>query len=200
MLADGGTLVISAIHGLGSVGKSTVAAALAHDPKIKNHFSDGILWATLGQEPDVLSLLGGWVQGLGDYNYRATNIKATSAYLNTLLSQKKVLLVVDDAWIDKNKGWKHVEAFKVGGSRCGMLVTTRDASVATSLNASPYYLDVMTKTQSLDLLRKKAEHLGKPLQTSEIKLAKDLAKAVGYLPLALELAAAQVASGTLWQD
>ena len=199
LLADGGTLVITAIHGLGSVGKSTVAAALAHDAKIKNHFSDGILWATLGQEPDVLSFLAGWVQGLGDYNYRATNIKATSAYLNTLLSQKKVLLVVDDAWIDKKKGWKHVEAFKVGGSRCGMLVTTRDSSVASSLNASPYSLDVMTKTQSLDLLRKKAEHLGKPLQRSEIKLAKDLAKAVGYLPLALELAAAQVASGTRWQ-
>jgi hypothetical protein len=200
LLADGGTLVITAIHGLGSVGKSTVAAALAHDAKIKNHFSDGILWATLGQEPDVLSFLAGWVQGLGDYNYRATSVEATSAHLNTLLFDKAVLLVVDDAWIDESNGWEPVQAFKVGGDRTRMLVTTRDASIANFLGANTFPLGVMTETQALELLTKKVEKRGKRLQQEEIKCAKALAKAVGYLPLALELAAAQVASGTSWQD
>ncbi|WP_460206256.1 NB-ARC domain-containing protein [Scytonema sp. NUACC21] len=199
LLSDGGTLVISAIHGLGSVGKSTLAAALAHDADIQKHFCDGVLWATLGQEPDVLSLLGGWVQGLGDYNYRATSIEATSAHLNTLLFDKAVLLVVDDAWIDKNKGWEHVQGFKVGGDRCRMLVTTRDASIANFLGAKTYPLDVMTETQALELLTQKVETQGKRLQEDEIKPAKALAKAVGYLPLALELAASQVASGTSWK-
>ncbi len=200
LLADGGTLVISAIHGLGSVGKSTLAAALAHDADIQKHFCDGILWATLGQEPDVLSLLGGWVQGLGDYNYRATSIEATSAHLNTLLFDKAVLLVVDDAWIDESNGWEPVQAFKVGGDRTRMLVTTRDASIANFLGASTFSLDVMTKTQALELLTKKVEKQGKQLKQEEIKSAQALAKAVGYLPLALELAAAQVASSTSWQD
>jgi NB-ARC domain len=199
LLADGGTLVISAIHGLGSVGKSTLAAALAHDADIQKHLDGGVLWATLGQEPDVLSLLGGWVQGLGDYNYRATSIEATSAHLNTLLFDKAVLLVVDDAWIDEKKGWEPVKAFRVGGDRCRMLVTTRDASIANFLGASTFSLDVMTETQALELLIKKAEKQGKRLQEGEIESAQALAKAVGYLPLALELAAAQVASGTSWQ-
>ncbi|MBD2342325.1 hypothetical protein H6G64_36035 [Calothrix sp. FACHB-156] len=199
LLADGGTLVISAIHGLGSVGKSTLAAALAHDADIQKHFDGGVLWATLGQEPDVLSLLGGWVQGLGDYNYRATSIEATSAHLNTLLFDKAVLLVVDDAWIDEKKGWEPVKAFRVGGDRCRMLVTTRDASIANFLGAITYSLDVMTETQALALLIKKAEKQGKRLQEGEIESAQALAKAVGYLPLGLELAAAQVASGTSWQ-
>jgi hypothetical protein len=61
-------LVITAIHGLGSVGKSTLAAALAHEKDVQAHFCDGIVWATLGQQPDVLPLLSGWVQALGDYN------------------------------------------------------------------------------------------------------------------------------------
>ncbi|WP_322745543.1 NB-ARC domain-containing protein [Plectonema radiosum] len=199
LLADGGTLVISAIHGLGSVGKSTLAAALAHDADIQKHFCDGILWATLSQEPDVLSLLGGWVQGLGDYNYRATSIEATSAHLNTLLFDKAVLLVVDDAWIDEILGWEPVQAFKVGGDRTRMLVTTRDASIANFLGANTFSLDVMTETQALKLLTKKLDKQGKQLQEDEIKSAQALAKAVGYLPLALELAAAQVASGTSWQ-
>ncbi|MGB3756811.1 MAG: NB-ARC domain-containing protein, partial [Rivularia sp. (in: cyanobacteria)] len=199
LLADARTLVISAIHGLGSVGKSTLAAALAHDADIQKHFCDGILWATLGQEPDVLSLLGAWVEGLGDNNYRATSIEATSAHLNTLLFDKAVLLVVDDAWIDEILGWEPVQAFKVGGDRTRMLVTTRDASIANFLGASTFSLDVMTRTQALELLTKKIETQGKQLQQEEIKSAKALAEAVGYLPLALELAAAQVASGTSWQ-
>ncbi len=57
----------------------------------------------------------------------------------------------------------------------------------------------MTKTQALELLTKKVEKQGKHLQEEEIKSAQALAKAVGYLPLALELAADQVASGTSWQ-
>jgi hypothetical protein len=67
------TLVVTAIHGLGSVGKSTLATALAHDKEVKTHFCDGILWATLGQQPNLLSLLSGWVQALGDCNFKATS-------------------------------------------------------------------------------------------------------------------------------
>ncbi|TAE07891.1 MAG: hypothetical protein EAZ25_29910 [Oscillatoriales cyanobacterium] len=199
LLANDRTLVVSAIHGLGSVGKSTSAAALAHDGDIQNHFSDGILWATLGQEPNVLQKLSHWVHDLGDYNYPVTDMHSTSLHLRTLLMDKAMLLVVDDAWIDKNNGWEYVKAFNVGGSRCCLLVTTRDGSIGNVLGANTYPLDVMTKTQALELLTQKIKTLGKQLEASEIKSAKALAEAVGYLPLALELAAVQVANGTTWQ-
>jgi hypothetical protein len=152
------TLVVSAIHGLGSVGKSTSAAALAHDGDIQNHFSDGILWATLGQEPNVLQRLTDWVHGLGDYNYPVTDMHSTSLHLRTLLMDKSMLLVVDDAWIDKNNGWEYVKAFNVGGSRCCLLVTTRDASIGNVLGASTYSLDVMTETQALELLTQETQN------------------------------------------
>src|SRR4051812_23653321 len=67
LLGDGAahcSLVISAIHGLGGIGKSTLAAALAHDPEVLVHFPDGVLWVTLGQRPDLLSLLSVWVQAM----------------------------------------------------------------------------------------------------------------------------------------
>ena len=166
------TLVVSAIHGLGSVGKSTSAAALAHDGDIQNHFNDGILWATLGQEPNVLQRLTDWVHGLGDYNYPVTDMHSTSLHLRTLLTDKAMLLVVDDAWIDKNNGWEYVKAFNVGGSRCCLLVTTRDASIGNVLGASTYSLDVMTETQALELLTQKLKTLGKQLEASKIKSAR----------------------------
>ncbi|BAY43590.1 regulatory protein [Scytonema sp. HK-05] len=189
-LSDTRTLVITAIHGLGSVGKSTLAAALAHDEDVQAHFCDGILWATLGQQPDVLPLLSGWVQALGDYEFKPTSIEAATNHLRTLLYDKAVLLVVDDAWNTKD-----AQAFNVGGSRCQVLVTTREGMIADALGASTYSLDVMKPEQAMELLTKK---LGRNLQDAERQPAADLAASLGYLPLALELAAAQVMSGQSW--
>ncbi|MEH2107610.1 NB-ARC domain-containing protein, partial [Nostoc sp.] len=183
-------LVITAIHGLGSVGKSTLAIALAHDAEVQTRFCDGILWVTLNQQPNVLSLLSGWVQALGDYSFKPTSVEATSSHLRSLLYDKAVLLVVDDAWDTKD-----AQAFNVGGARCQVLVTTREASIADALGASTYNLDIMTASQAMKLLTKK---LGRKITGEERQLAENLAKAVGYLPLALELAAAQVASGITW--
>ncbi|MEH2250564.1 NB-ARC domain-containing protein, partial [Nostoc sp.] len=188
--SDVRTLVVTAIHGLGSVGKSTLATALAHDPEVQTHFGDGILWATLSQQPNLLSLLSDWIQALGDYNFKATSVEAASNQLRTLLYDKAVLLVVDDAW---NTG--DVQAFNVGGARCQVLVTTREAVIAKVLGANTYSLDVMKPSQAMELLTKKLE---RNLTDTETQLAEALAKEVGYLPLALELAAAQVADGTSW--
>ncbi|MGI2908823.1 NB-ARC domain-containing protein, partial [Tolypothrix sp. VBCCA 56010] len=186
--SDSRTLVITAIHGLGSVGKSTLAAALAHEVEVQSRFCDGILWATLGQKPDVLSLLSGWVQALGDYSFKPTSEEATSSHLRTLLYEKDVLLVVDDAWNTKD-----AQAFNVGGVRCQVLVTTREGSIAHVLGARLYNLDVMKPAQAMELLKNR---LGRDIIGVERQSAENLAEAVGYLPLALELAAVQVASGT----
>ena len=190
--SDSRALVITAIHGLGSVGKSTLAAALAHDAEIQTRFCDGILWATLGQQPDVLSLLSGWVQALKDYSFKPTSAEAASTHLRTLLYDKTVLLVVDDAWNTKD-----AQAFNVGGARCQVLVTTREGAIADALKASTYSLDIMTATQAMELLTK---NLGREILGEERQSAEKLAEGVGYLPLALELAAAQVTNGTTWTD
>ncbi len=70
--APAGALVVSAVHGLGGIGKTTLVAALAHDPAVQTRFPDGILWVTLGQQPDVLSFLSGWIQALGDRDFHPT--------------------------------------------------------------------------------------------------------------------------------
>ncbi|MEH1897274.1 MAG: NB-ARC domain-containing protein [Nostoc sp.] len=190
--SDSRTLVITAIHGLGSVGKSTLAAALAHDAEIQSRFCDGILWATLGQQPNVLALLSGWVQALGDYSFKPTSVEATSSHLRTLLYDKAVLLVVDDAWNTED-----ARAFNFGGARCQVLVTTREGSIADALAANTYSLDIMKPDQAMELLTKK---LRREITDIERHSAEKLAKGVGYLPLALELAAAEVACGTTWDE
>ncbi|TRU47640.1 MAG: trypsin-like serine protease, partial [Microcystis aeruginosa Ma_QC_Ca_00000000_S207] len=187
--AKTGTLVISAIYGLGGIGKSTLAAALAQDQAVQAYFPDGIFWATLGQQPDILSFLYGWIQALGDYDFKPMSVDAASLQLRTLLADKKALLVVDDLW---NVG--DIEPFQIAGNNCKLLVTTREVPVK---GATPYNLDIMTESQSLALLR---GYLGSELTAKEQEQAKNLAKTVGYLPLALELGAAQVKDGVTWAE
>ncbi|GGA10474.1 NB-ARC domain-containing protein [Okeania sp. KiyG1] len=188
--SDTRAIVVTAIHGLGAVGKSTLATALAYDEEVQSRFADGILWVTLGQEPNILPMLSGWVQALGDYNFKPTSLEATANHLRTLLYDKSVLLVVDDAWSPD-----HARIFNLGGPRCQVLVTTREKAIADILEAETYSLDVMTLSQSMQLLTQRLEC---EITGEDAKQAEALVKELGYLPLALELAAAQVADGMSW--
>jgi hypothetical protein len=187
-----GTLVVSAIHGLGGIGKSVLATKLAHDEEVQKRFSDGVLWVTLGQKPDLLPQLTGWIRALGDYDYPPTTLDAASTHLRTLLYDKAVLLVVDDVWNPE-----HVKPFQVGRDRCRMLITTRRADVADEADAELYQLELMTPEQSLELL---SARLGRTLDGAEREEALRLAKAVGYLPIALDLVAARISRGIAWNE
>lgn len=185
-----GVLVISAIHGLGGIGKTTLAQAVAHDERTRDFFPGGVLWTTLGQQPNPLQLLSAWIQALGDFEFSTTSTEAATAHLRSILHDQATLIVVDDAW-DPD----HARPFLVGGPRCRVLITTRRADVAEEVNAHLHSLDVMTPVEALQLL---TACLGRPLDEHETGEAAAVARAVGYSPLALELAAARARHGVSW--
>ncbi len=82
---------------------------------------------------------------------RAKTLEEAMAQLTGLLRNKRMLLIVDDVWEQE-----HAMPFKVGGSGCAMLITTRAGSVAQALAPTPnaiYRLPVLTEEQSLGLLK-----------------------------------------------
>ena len=184
-------IALTALQGLAGIGKTTLAATLAHDSEIQAALPDGVLWVSLGQRPDVVLLLAGWIQALGDYEFHPTNVESASARLRTLLHNKACLLVVDDAWDPA-----HVRPFLVGGDRCKALITTRNARVAGAIGADRYDLGVMTPEEALMLLSRR---LGRPLKEAEREKALALCRILGFLPLALEMAAARLMMGDTWE-
>ena len=50
---------------MGGIGKSVLARALCDDPQVQATFPNGILWATLGQKPELTVRLHEWIQELG---------------------------------------------------------------------------------------------------------------------------------------
>lgn len=185
-----GTLVVSAIYGLGGIGKSVLASALAHDLKVQEKFPDGVLWVTLGQKPEILKELGNWIQELRDSDYKPITIEATCCHLSSLLYKKRMLLVVDDAW-----SGEAVEPFRVGGSGCRVLVTTREAWIP---GAQRVDLEQMKPDEALVLVERCLRP--RKLNEKDRHLVLEFAEMVGYLPLALELAAAQVQDGQSWRE
>jgi hypothetical protein len=185
-----GSMKISAIQGLGGIGKSTIAAALSYDSVVQAHFSDGILWTTLGQQPDLLFVLCHWLQIMGDYEFHPTTVAEASAHLRQTLAQKSVLLIIDDVW-----DAAHVHPLEICGAAGHILLTTRRRDVAEALGAYLHLMEVMSPAQTLQLL---AARLNRPISDEERVDALLLAESVGFLPLALELAAARVSRGTSW--
>lgn len=178
-LTSGQNLALSA-EGLPGVGKTTLAVALAYHPDILTHFSNGILWASLGTAPDVLSALGRWAEALGgDVTHLPTAPQRQQA-VRDLIGQKRLLLIIDDAW-----QFEATQLLRCGGPYCVHLLTTRDKGIARSFAGS----QPLTAVPPLedDPASQLLQTLAPLAWGTDPAAVRQLAQAVGGLPLALEL-------------
>ena len=174
--------VLIALQGLPGVGKTALLIALAHDPDIRGHFPDGVLWAGLGRQPDVLALLGTWAMALkvpAEEIARCTNAKERAWSVHAAIGSRRMLLVIDDAWqVDA------ALALKVGGPSCAHLVTTRLTSIALDLTCGGHVpVRELDTASGIRLL----EQLAPQVARAEPQATQSLVQAVGGLPLALIL-------------
>ena len=51
-----GTSSAVGVQGMGGIGKTVLATALAHDSEVRKSFPEGIFWLTVGQKPNLLVL------------------------------------------------------------------------------------------------------------------------------------------------
>jgi WD40 repeat protein len=181
------------VQGMGGIGKTVLAAALAHDLEVRQAFPDDIYWLTIGQKPDVLALQNQLLRQLTGSKETVTTEQEAKDALREALEGRAALIVVDDAWtVDQ------ADAFSVTAPPARLLITTRNNDVLIGLGAEEHRVDVLSLSDALKML---AEWVG---QKSSDKLppeAADVAKECGYLPLALAMIGAMIRlRPAAWKD
>src|SRR5271165_1125775 len=199
MLAGGANVGITGrpsavgVQGMGGIGKTVLAAALAHDSEIGEAFSDGIYWLTIGQKPSLLELQNQLLrQVTGSEETLSTEQEAKDA-LCEALQGRPALVVVDDAWtLDA------AAAFPVTEPPSRLLITTRYNEVLVGLGAVEHCVDVLPPSEALEML---AEWAGQKDANNLPSEAAEVAKECGYLPLALAIIGAMIClRPTAWKD
>lgn len=194
--AEGGRLVL---HGLAGAGKSALALALAYDEATLTRFGGGVLWAGLGPQANIDNILSLWSIAVGmDASVEsggrpprtaAERAQRLNAYLQSALSGQPFLVVLDDAW--SSEDLLDFEHFAT--PRSAVLVTTRDEALARRYTDAPSRLvrvQELAESAALDLLARAAPAA---LAAAPAGL-RELAQAVGYLPLALVLMGRELAA------
>jgi tetratricopeptide (TPR) repeat protein len=178
-LTSGQSLALSA-EGLPGVGKTALATALAHHKQVLEHFEDGVLWAGLGQQADVMSALGQWAAVLGLDESQLVEVEQRKQAVRRAIGQRRLLLVIDDAW-----GLEAAEAMRCGGPNCVHLLTSRDKGLARQFAGTAQVMSVPTLEDDLAFALLKA--IAPEAYAADPETARRLAEAVGGLPLAIEL-------------
>jgi CHAT domain-containing protein/NB-ARC domain-containing protein len=175
---------LTAIRGWPGVGKSTLAVELAYDGELRAEFPGGILWASIGEDPDILTELAGWGRLLGHESLAAAaNLKEAVAFLKPILRERRILMILDDVW-----DAVHASPLQAAcGGDSAILITTREPRVARAVSPLPdavFTLQVLDESAALELLAALS-----PATVEQYPDAcTELARALEYLPLALQVA------------
>lgn len=180
---------ITAIRGMGGIGKSVLAQAVCHDEAVQDAFPDGVLWVTIGERPSndhLCAQIRELAKAMGDPLEGYDTLYGCENQLRMTLSNKSVLIVLDDVWDPR-----HVKYFHAEAPRCRLLLTTRSQEVVRGTDAEEFAVEVMEAGESMELLASKSG-----LAVSDLpEEASEIIERCGFLPLGLAMLGARAAKG-----
>ena len=190
--AGGRVMAVSAVAGIGGVGKTTLAVHVAH--AARDAFPDGQLYVDLqgaGAAPaDPAAVLGSFLRALGAPDSAIPEgLAERAALFRSLLDGRRVLTLLDNA-----RDAAQVRHLLPGTAGCATLITSRVRMVDLA-GAHLVDLDVMSPEEALTLFTR---IVGQERVDAERQAAMDVVAACGFLPLAIRIAASRLAARRTW--
>jgi WD40 repeat protein len=178
---------ITSVTGMGGVGKSVLATALAQAPDVRRSFQDGIYWIAVGRDSAALRTLTRVGLALDDTAVdRYTGLTEARLLLGKTLAGKNCLLVLDDIWDVAVAEALHTAA----GKNVRILLTSRKRNLFASAGVHEVPVDELSEDEALNLL---AEWTKTPRDKLPPE-AQEIANECGRLPLALAMIGATIRS------
>ncbi len=168
--------------GVPGIGMTTIATSIAHSPVTQARFDGGILWATVGQHPDIGAVLARWATALG-VNFRsAKDDMALARAITGAIGTRRILIILDDVW-----SMADAQALQCGGLNCCTLLTSNYRAVAREFVEpdSPRIVRELSASAAHEMLKS----LAPAACAAEHELSVQAAHATAGLPLALRLLA-----------
>ncbi|TDD82053.1 AfsR/SARP family transcriptional regulator [Actinomadura rubrisoli] len=185
-LAGGNPQRVLVLWGPEGVGKTELAVRAAHD--LRPHYPDGQWYVALngtgGPPRPVAEVLADLLIAVGvPAAALPCSAEARAAVLRARISDRRVLLVLDDA-----RDFSQVKALLPGTASAAVLVTSRSA-LGELPGACRHRLGPLSPDESVMMLR---AALGEERVSGELSAARTLARACGGRPLALRTASAHL--------
>lgn len=181
-LLDNARLPRFGIVGMGGIGKTTLALQLAHT--LRDHFSDGVLWANVADaQPEEIATR--WAAA---YDYDLTQLNSGTerlAVLRQILAQKQALLILDDVWTGAK-----IRHLLPSEGNCAVLITSRAERIVRSVGAEPVPLTQFSSQNGRRLL---IHYLKDERAVAEPEALDEIGQLVGNLPLAITIAGSYLA-------
>ncbi|XP_078161351.1 putative disease resistance protein RGA4 [Carex rostrata] len=132
-------LSILAIHGMGRIGKTTLAQLIYNDEKTKKHF-DMRLWVHVSYEFDIEKVTRSILESMDELSCPSINLDKPQKRIQKKLKGKRYLLVLDDFWNEKPHEWeKLIRPLHKGAPGSVIIVTTGTRLVAEMVSTFPSY-------------------------------------------------------------
>jgi hypothetical protein len=146
-------IAVTAVAGMGGIGKTVLASALCRDKAVQRAFPDGIAWITVGREwdGDFVPRMREVAKVLGDDLSGYDNPFACQNRFGDMLREKAALVVVDDVW-----NLEHLKPLLVDAPRSRLLFTTRDGAIARAVTERKYSAVLFNDDEARVLLARSA--------------------------------------------
>lgn len=177
------------IHGMGGVGKTSLAAHVAY--QLRDYFVDGVLWAKLNAT-NTMSVLQLFASAFKQNVSQFTDVDSRSQAVRTLLANKRVLIVLDNV-----ESSKQVKPLLPPTGPAAVLLTTRKRNLRVSRGAPQFQLGSFREKNSSSLALF-SEILDEQFLEEERPLFQQIADLLGHLPLAIAIVAGRIAYESGW--
>ena len=186
-----GAVVISAVAGMGGIGKTALAVHVAH--QLRDRFPDGQLFVNLQGATSPLrssEVLARFLRDLGVPDVAIPAGEAErAARFRTLLAGRRVLVALDDA-----RDESQVRPLLPGTAGCGVIVTSRNTLPGLPGSAL-LDLEVLDPAEGQELF---GVIVGPERAAAEPEATASVLASCGGLPLAIRIAASRLASRPGW--